>query len=109
MNSAAFLLWTPRVAGLLIAAFLGLFALDAFDGQPLAAVAPAFAIHLLQSLVVVAAVVVGWRLQWIGAIAFGGLAVLYAVMVGGRLDWIAVISVPLLVVGLLFLSGWLRR
>jgi hypothetical protein len=110
MNSASatFLLWAPRLAGLLVAAFLGLFALDAFDGRSLAAAAPAFAIHLIPSLLVLAAVAVGWKLQWVGAIAFVGLAVLYAVRVG-RLDWIAVISGPLLVVGLLFLTGWLRR
>lgn len=110
MNSASatFLLWAPRVAGLLVAASLGVFALDAFDGRSLAVVAPAFAMHLIPSVLVLGAVAVGWKYQWVGAIAFGGLAVLYALRVG-RLDWIGVISGPLLVVALLFLAGSLRR
>ena len=49
-------------------------------------------------------VVASFRRQWIGAVAFIGLAFVYAVTVpNGRLDWTLAISGPLLVVGALFL------
>ena len=108
-TSATFLLWAPRIAGILVAAFLGLFALDAFEGRSLVAALPAFAIHLLPSFLVLAVVAAAWKFEWIGAVAFLGLAVLYAVMVRGRIDWIAVISGPLLLVAVLFLVSWMRR
>ncbi len=108
-TSTALLLWAPRVGGILVAAFLGLFALDAFDGRPVIAALPAFAVHLLPSLLVLAVVAAAWKVEWIGAVAFLALAVLYAVLVHGRLDWIAVISGPLVTVAVLFLVSWGRH
>jgi cytosine/uracil/thiamine/allantoin permease len=92
-----------------MAAFLGLFALDAFDGRPFAEALPAFLIHLAPSFLVLAVVAASWKFEWIGAVAFVALAVLYAVMVRGRMDWIAAISGPLLIVAALFLVSWMRR
>jgi len=108
-TSATLLLWAPRIAGIVVAAFLGLFALDAFEGRSLVAALPAFAIHLLPSFLVLAVVAAAWKFEWIGAVAFLGLAVLYAVMVRGRIDWIAGISGPLLLVAVLFLVSWMRH
>lgn len=105
-TSAAFLLWSPRVLGLLVAAFLGLFALDAFDGRPLFQALPAFGVHLIPSFLVLLVVAVAWRREWVGAVAFIGLAVAYAVMVRWRVDWVAVISGPLALVGVLFLLSY---
>jgi hypothetical protein len=105
-TSAALLLWAPRVTGILMAAFLGLFALDAFDGRSFLAALPAFAIHLIPSFLVLAVVAIAWKAEWIGAVAFLGLAVLYAVMVRGRIDWVALISGPLVIIGVLFLASW---
>jgi hypothetical protein len=105
-TSATFLLWAARVSGILVAAFLGLFALDAFDGRSFVAALPAFAIHLVPSFLVLAVVAVAWKFEWVGAIAFLGLAVAYAVMVRGRADWVAIISGPLALVGVLFLAAW---
>jgi len=108
--SQKILLWGPRIAGLLVAAFLALFALDAFnESSSFVAALPAFAIHLMPSLLVLAVVVIAWRFEWIGAIAFIALAILYAMMVRGRLDWIVAISGPLALVGVLFLVSWRRH
>lgn len=105
-TSATFLLWGPRITGILLAAFLGLFALDAFDGRPLVETLPAFAIHLIPSFLVLAVVAIAWKFEWVGAVAFIGLAVAYTVMVRWRIDWIAAISGPLTIVGVLFLLSW---
>ena len=107
--SKTLLLWAPRIAGLIVAAFLALFALDAFNERSFAAALPAFAIHLIPSLLVLTVVAVAWKFEWIGAIAFIGLAVIYAVSVKERLDWIIVISGPLTLVGVLFLVSYWRH
>jgi hypothetical protein len=103
------LLWGPRIAGIIVAAFLALFAMDAFNERSGVSALSDFAIHLIPSLLVLAVVAVAWRYQWIGAIAFIGLAALYALAARDRLDWIVVVSTPLLVVGLLFLASWHHR
>ncbi len=105
-TTATLLLWIPRIAGILLAALLGIFALDAFDGRSFVEGLPAFAIHLIPSYVVLVVVAIAWRFEWIGTVAFLGLAVLYAVMVRWRMDWVAIISGSLIVVGVLFLVSW---
>lgn len=108
-TSQSLLFWGPRIAGLLLAGFLALFALDAFNEGSFIAALPAFAIHLIPSLLVLAVVAVAWKFEWIGAIIFLGLAFLYAMVVRGRLDWIVTISGPLALVGVLFLVSWGRH
>jgi hypothetical protein len=106
------LLWIARLAGLGICLFLGVFALDAFDGRPIGEAIPAFAIHLGPAGLCAAVVAIGWRRWWAGALGFGVLAAAYAAIVyrpgtGARLDWIAAISGPLMFVALLYVLAGL--
>jgi len=96
------LLWTPRIAGVGVALFLAVFALDAQT-------VPGLLIHLAPSLLVLAAVAIAWRFPLAGAAAFVGLALTYAFSVRWRLDWIGVIGGPLVVVAALFLASWVSR
>ena len=108
-TAAALTLWIPRLAGLATAVFLSLFALDAFNGRPLAEALPAFLIHLTPAFLVLAVVALAWRWPFVGAVACAALAVGYGIMVHGRFDWIAAISGPLTVLAVLFLISGLRR
>ena len=107
-KSARLLLWTPRVLGLALCVFIGLFALDAFSEQkPLPDAVFDFSIHLIPALVLAGIVALAWRWEWIGAVTFIALAVMYATtMSRGRIDWMLTISAPLLAVGILFLWSW---
>ena len=108
-NKNSWVFWAPRVLGLLVAAFLGLFALDAFGGeQPFALALADFAAHLAPAFLVLAIVAIAWRWEWVGAAAFTALAVVY-LLASPRLDWSLVISGPLFLVGLLFLWSWRRH
>jgi hypothetical protein len=101
------LLWTPRVFGIAISIFLGLFAMDAFNGtKPLPAKLADFVIHASPAWVTLAIVTVSWHREWIGGLAFLGLGVAYAVLVSNRPDWILVISGPLFIGGSLFMWNW---
>ncbi|CAN5535148.1 hypothetical protein BH23ACI1_BH23ACI1_29080 [soil metagenome] len=95
VTTAQVVLWAPRLAGILLAAFLAVFALDGA--------------HLAPALMVLAIVAVAWRAEWFGAAAFLAVALGYALMVNWRLDWMAVISGPLVVVSVLFLASWRQR
>jgi hypothetical protein len=96
------IVWTPRLLGVAVSLFLALFALDAFDGRPLAQTLPAFIVHLAPAAVVGAVVAAAWRHPWLGAAGFILLALAYAAWVPHRLDWILVISGPLAVTAALF-------
>lgn len=110
-TSRRLLLWSARTLGILVSVLTGVFALDAFSqGAPFFEALPEFLVHLIPSAVLLAVVGASWRWQWIGGIVFIGLAVLYAAtMARGHFDWVLVISVPLMVVGSLFLWSWRRR
>jgi hypothetical protein len=102
------LLWTPRVLGIALSLFIGMFALDAFsENKPLGGALVDFTIHLIPAFVLLAVVLLSWHWPWIGGLTFIALAVVYAItMSRGRVDWMLVIGGPLFVVGALFLWSW---
>ena len=104
------LLWSPRLLGILVCLFFGLFALDAFgNGKAVIQALPDFGIHLAPVLVLLAVVGVSWRWEWVGAIVFTGLAAGYAYFARDHVSWILVIAGPLLLVGLLYSWSWVRH
>ena len=106
------LYWTPRVLGALFAVFISLFAFDAFEGpHGLGQKLAAFAIHLVPTALVVAALFVAWRWEGIGALMFLGLGAYYVAASWGHSRWVDILTVagPLVATGLLFLLSWLRR
>jgi hypothetical protein len=101
--------WTPRVLGLLFAAFVSVFALDVFgEGYTLWRTILALMIHLIPTAVVLVALAISWRWGWAGGLVFLALGAWYLVGTWGRFHWSAyvVISGPLLLLGLLFEIDW---
>jgi hypothetical protein len=106
-STRQWLLWTPRVVGILMCLFLSLFALDVFEpGVPLAQALLGFAVHVAPMALMLVVVALSWRWEWIGGVIFTALAGLYAVMAGEHFVWTLEISGPLLLVGVLFLWDW---
>lgn len=104
--------WTPRIFCIAFAAFLCIFAMDVFNmnvgfGQK----ALALMIHLIPAGIVLLALLIVWRHEWIGAVLFPLLAVLHLATKWGKLDWsgYAIIDGPLLLVGILFWVNWHYR
>lgn len=111
-NLKRFLYWTPRVLCILFAAFLGLFALDVFgEAYTFWESVLAFLIHLAPVYAVLLVLLLAWRWEWVGTVAFAGLAVFYVVSTGGRQHWsaYAIISGGLVVLSVLFLLNWIYR
>ena len=94
-------LWAPRVLGIAVALFLGLFALDAVDEGLVA-----FLVHLTPTLLLLLTVAAAWQIEWIGAAVFIQLAALYGLYAWSRIDWILIVAGPLVAVGLLFVWNW---
>ena len=106
------LYWTPRILGILFALFISLFALDVFgEGYGFWESVGAFLIHLVPTFVILIALFVAWRREWIGAILFVGLGMFYLVVFRGDFDWITflIIAGPLFLIGALFFVNWLYR
>ena len=84
-----FLYWAPRVLGILLAVFVSVFALDVFgEGYGFWSTVLALVMHLIPTALIVLALVIGWRWEWIGGILFIALGVFYVFMTGGSFGWL---------------------
>ena len=111
INKRAFF-WAPRILTILFALFMSLFALDVFDEtNGVLQTLGAFVVHLTPTFLVVVLLVLAWRWELIGAVAFAGLAVTYVVMMWGRFPFVtyATIAGPLLLISGLFFLSWRQR
>jgi hypothetical protein len=101
------LYWSPRLLAMGFAAFLSVFALDAFDGsRDAAGAATAFAIHLAPTALVLVVLRLAWRRERTGALLFFALAVGYCVQAWGRFGGatIAIMAAPMVLIALLLLA-----
>ena len=112
------LFWTPPVLSILFIAFLSMFALDVFDERlSLWRTLQALTMHLIPSFVLIAALVLAWRWEWIGAALYGAAGTLYVVLVlrlphlraAMKISWILTIAGPAFAIAALFLVNWLKR
>ena len=104
------LYWLPRLLGLLVAAFVSVFAGDVFtEGLGFWPTVVSLGMHLIPAAVVLCAVAIAWRWEAAGALGFIAIAACYAawVLVGHRpASWILVVGGPVLLLGALFLLDW---
>lgn len=101
--------WTPRLLGLLFAAFVSVFALDVFSEGDLSwRMIVDLAMHLLPTALVLGALAIAWRWAGAGGFIFLALGVSYLVSSWGRFHWSAYVLIagPLCLMGLLFEIDW---
>jgi hypothetical protein len=104
--------WMPRILCVLFAVFVSLFALDVFgEGYSFWETIVALLMHLVPTGIILIALAIAWRWEWIGAILFVALGVWYVIMAWGKFEWptYLLIAGPLFLVGALFLVNWLYR
>ena len=62
------LFWIPRIVGLLVAAFISLFALDVFGaGYSFWETLIALGMHLIPTAIIILVLAVAWRWEWVGS------------------------------------------
>jgi hypothetical protein len=107
------LYWLPRVLGLLVVAYLSIFAADVFsEGAGAWRTLIALAGHLIPSAILLVFVAIAWRWEAAGGLLFIAIAAVYTmwVLIGHRPSlWILVIAGPAFVVGALFMMDWCYR
>jgi len=106
------LYWTPRIVALLFIIFLGMFSLDVFgEGYGFWGTILALLIHNIPAAILLVAIVVAWRWEWIGVVVFMGWAVWWCYWSFPRFSvstYVVLAGLPF-VLGVLFLLNWLYR
>jgi len=104
------LYWIHRVLALCLAGFVSLFALDVFSGNySLGEAILGFVIHLIPTWLILIALAIAWRWERLGGVAFLGLAAYSLFRLGPNWGSTLILTLPLVVIGLLFLADWRYR
>ena len=104
--------WTPRILTIVFILFLGMFALDSFGGdQSLLQKSGGFLIHLIPNFVLILILIVAWKHEWVGTIAFILVGIAYIVMFWGRFPVVTYLTIsgPLFLIAFLFWLNWQNR
>ena len=113
--------WLPRILCILAIAFVSLFALDAFSSElSLWQQIGAFLMHLIPSFILLALLILAWKKELIGGIIFMLIGLGLSPVVFSHnyrmnhsifmsLGIILTITIPFVIVGLLFLISHFKR
>ena len=110
--SRTVLLWAPRLLLIAFALFLIIFSFDVFDeNKSMTAIAIAFFMHNIPSMMLGLLVFAAWRREWIGALACTVLAVAYIAWAWGRFPFLVYIAMtgPLFCIAVLYALNWRHR
>ncbi|MDD5726861.1 MAG: hypothetical protein PHC53_05710 [Patescibacteria group bacterium] len=116
-SKRGFIFWTPRILSILFILFLAMFSLDIFDGNyGFWGTILGLFMHNIPSLVLLLVLIIAWKHELVGAIAFAlaGLAYIVSIVSRSQLEpymisYSFIIAGPAFLVAALFLIGWLRK
>jgi len=104
------LLWAPRILCILFAIFISFFAFDVFDqGTGFWKTLLALLIHLIPTFLIIFILILSWKRTWIGGISYILIGVAYIIWSSQTDRGSQIIYIPLLLVGILFLTSWFLR
>ncbi len=104
------LYWTPRVISILFIIFISLFSFDVFGtGAGFWKTLLALFVHLIPSFALLAALIIAWKYELVGAAIFFGFAAWYIWQTVEHPSWWPIISGPAIVTGLLFMADWVYK
>ena len=110
-----FVYWAPRVASIVFIIFLSLFSLDVISPDlSLSQILLGLVIHNIPVFVLIIVLIISWKYEIVGGIAFFGAGLLYIAMVfiNSQIPWyIAVswslsIAFPATLIGIFFMMNW---
>jgi len=116
-----FIYWIPRILSILFILFLAMFSLDVITPEAsFLEIVGGLLIHNIPVFILTAILIISWKYEIVGAIAFilaGSLYLLNVLITIIRtppfewfyLSWILFISGPAFLIGILFLIGWLKK
>lgn len=103
-----FLYYSPRVLSVLFVLFLSLFSLDVFNEYSGWGVLLPLLIHLLIPILLLLAVIIAWKYDLFGALAFFVFIGLFFYEAGFGRDWTVYLAIilPASIIGILFLINY---
>lgn len=121
-TSSAVIYWLPRIICILAILFIGMFSLDAFQpGLPLWKQLTGFLMHNIPAFILLAALILAWKREFIGGILFIVLGIVMSILIFNinydrnqfsfvvSLRNAAMIAVPFILAGILFVLSHNRR
>jgi len=101
--------WAPRALSILFIAFVSLFALDVFgEIHGFWRTLADLLMHLIPSFVMLAALVLAWRWEWVGTVMFTVCGAFFIVI--GRGPWVKLtFAAPCFVAACLFFVNWRQK
>ncbi len=120
-TSVKLLHWAPRVLCILAIVFVSLFALDAFSPElSFWEQISGFLIHMIPSFILIALLILAWRKEFIGGLLFMFIGLVFTPVifnhnysmnhsVGLSLGIVALITMPFVLVGLLFIINHFKK
>ncbi|MFH0978868.1 MAG: hypothetical protein V1837_06225 [Candidatus Woesearchaeota archaeon] len=112
-----YLYWTPRILSIVFILFLAMFSLDVFSpGLSFWQIVLGLFMHNIPTLFLLAILIVSWKYEIVGAIAFMLAGLFYIVMLlmnpqfeWYMLSWSVTIAGPAFLIGILFALGWYKK
>jgi hypothetical protein len=104
-------IWVPRGAGLLFVLLLAALSFDVFQhGYSAGELVVAVLLHLIPAFVLLGAMLLAWKWEWVGALIFGGWALLWTILgpSGPPSVHVLIVGLPFLL-AVLFVFGWHQR
>ena len=104
-----FLFWAPRILAIFHALWMSAIAIFLLKGFPMLQTMSTVLRVIIPPAIIVVFIVISWRRDLVGAVAFAAAALFYAFKVGRSLDWMSMFAGPLFLIAVLFLANWLHR
>ncbi len=111
--------WTPRLLAILLILFLTIFSLDVFEpGMTGQQIAVGLFMHNIPSLILAVILLISWKYEIVGGIAFtlaGITHIVFSILRADVEPWYVslasslIIDVPALLIGALFLITWFKK
>ncbi|NOZ60984.1 MAG: hypothetical protein GXO74_04840 [Calditrichaeota bacterium] len=111
-KSKQILFWLPRILTILFALFISIFAVDVFrEYANFWKALGTFLIHLIPTFLVIIALIIAWKREWIGTVIFFGLSIWYMYMAYGKFPLVTYVIIcgPMILIAALFLVNWIYR
>ena len=115
-KTSKFIFWTPRILSIIFITFLALMSLDVFSSElSFWQTVGALFMHNIPALVLLIVLLISWKYEIVGGIAFILAGALYLVLVFRNsfewylLSWAIQITGVSWLIGALFLIGWFKK
>ncbi len=117
MKNNKFIYWAPRILSIFFICFITLFSFDVFGNDyGFWGTLVAFLMHNIPTFILIAILIISWKYEIVGGIAFllAGMLDIFMTLMRNSFEWYMVswsliIAGPAFLIGILFLVSWHKK